>query len=333
LASSAKRTKSFKSNISVFSSINFNSLVRGMISKSMISALIAMLLLISAACAQESNTITTTDDLGRQVSISSAPERIVSLSPSNTEILFALGLGDQVVGVTKYCNYPSVVKDLKDSGKIAVVGGYVDPDFEKILSLRPDLVVASQTHGSGVVTLLDQQNIPVFVVDSNNLSDILRSIEKIGKITGKAAEASALTSQMQSRIKAVSDKVSSLPKLRVLYVVWHDPVQTAGSGTFEDEIIQTAGGENLFHDLSGYAQVDTEAIAVRDPEVIIACTGMGEGADKPLQWAKAERGLDLTDARKNDRIYQAQGDLITRAGPRIVDGLEMFAKFIHPEAF
>lgn len=304
-----------------------------MISKSMISALFSMLLLILAACAQGNNTITITDDLGRQISISSAPERIVSLSPSNTEILFALGLGEQVVGVTKYCNYPSVVKDLKDSGEIAVVGGYVDPNFEKILSLRPDLVVASRIHASGVVTLLDQQNIPVFVVDSNNLSDILQSIEKVGEITGKSAEALALTSQMQSRIKAISDKVSSLPKLRVLYVVWHDPVQTAGSGTFEDEIINTAGGENLFHDLSGYAQVDPEAIAVRNPEVIIACTGMGEGADRPLHWAETERGLELTDARKNGRIYQAQGDLITRAGPRIVDGLEMFAKLIHPEAF
>jgi iron complex transport system substrate-binding protein len=138
---------------------------------------------------------------------------------------------------------------------------------------------------------------------------------------------------MQSRIKAVSDKVSSLPKKRVLYVVWHDPVQTAASGTFEDEIIEKAGGVNIFHDLSGYAEVDPEAIAVRNPEVIIACTGMGEGADKPFHWAETDRGLNQTDARKNGRIYLADGDLITRTGPRIVDGLEMFAKFIHPEAF
>jgi iron complex transport system substrate-binding protein len=304
-----------------------------MISKSMILSMVMMLLLTSLAGAVENNTITVTDDLGRPVSITSTPQRIVSLSPSNTEILFALGLGDRVVGVTKYCNYPPEVEGLKDSGKVDVVGGYVDPDFEKILSLRPDIVVASQIHGSGVVSLLVKQNIPVFVVDPNNLSGILLSIENVGKITGKAAEASALILQMRSRIKAVSDKVSSLPKERVLYVVWHDPVQTAGSGTFDDEIIEMAGGVNIFHDLSGYAEVDPEAIAVRNPEVIIACTGMGTGADKPLQWAETERGLNLTDARKNGRIYQAKGDLITRAGPRIVDGLEMFAKFIHPEAF
>ena len=299
----------------------------------MILSLVMMLLLISVAGAGENSTITVTDDLGRLISITSAPQRIVSLAPSNTEILFALGLGDRVVGVTTYCNYPPQVESLKDSGKIDVVGGYVDPDLEKILSLRPDLVVASQIHDSGVVSLLEKQKIPVFVVDPSNLSGILLSIEKVGKITGRATEATALTQQMQSRIKAVSDKVSSLPKKRVLYVVWHDPVQTAASGTFEDEIIEKAGGVNIFHDLSGYAEVDPEAIAVRNPEVIIACTGMGEGADKPFHWAETDRGLNQTDARKNGRIYLADGDLITRTGPRIVDGLEMFAKFIHPEAF
>ncbi|MCK9439896.1 MAG: cobalamin-binding protein [Methanothrix sp.] len=304
-----------------------------MISKSMILSMIMMLLLISVAGAEENNTITVTDDLGRQVSITSAPQRIVSLSPSNTEMLFALGLGDRVVGVTKYCNYPPEVESLKDSGMVEVVGGYVDPDFETILSLRPDLVLTSRTHSSEAISLLDKESIPIFVVDPNNLSRIILSIEKIGKITEKEVEASELCNRMKSRIRAVSDTVSSLPKTRVLYIVWHDPVRTAGAGTFEDEVIEKAGGVNIFHDLSGYALVDPEAIAMRNPEVIIACSGMGTGADKPIQWAETERGLNLTLARKNGRIYQAEGDIITRAGPRIVDGLEMFAKFIHPEAF
>ncbi|MCK9564811.1 MAG: cobalamin-binding protein [Methanothrix sp.] len=299
----------------------------------MILSPIMMLLLISVAVAEENNTITVTDDLGRQVSITSAPLRIVSLSPSNTEILFALGLGDRVVGVTKYCNYPTEVESLKDSGNVVVVGSYVDPDFEKILSLHPDLVLTSRTHSSEAISLLGKENIPIFVVGPNNLSSIILSIEKIGKITEKEVEASELCNRMKSRIRAVSDTVSSLPKTRVLYIVWHDPVRTAGAGTFEDEIIEKAGGVNIFHDLSGYALVDPEAIAMRNPEVIIACSGMGTGADKPLQWVETERGLNQTIARKNGRIYQAEGDIITRTGPRIVDGLEMFAKFIHPEAF
>lgn len=306
-----------------------------MILKSIILSLVMLLFFCSVTLAEENTTsaVTVTDDLGRTVSVIGTPARIVSLSPSNTEILFALGLGDRVVGATKYCNYPPLVKELKDNGNIEVVGGYVEPDIERILTLHPDLVLAGQKHSNGAVTLLDKERIPTFVVDPNNLSSIIRSIEKIGKITGKEAEASELCNRMGSRIRAVSDKVSSLPKTRVLYIVWHDPVQTAGVGTFEDEIIEKAGGVNIFHDLSGYAQVDPEAIAVRNPEVIIACTGMGTGADKPLQWAETERGLNQTDARKNGRIYQAEGDVITRTGPRIVDGLEMFAKLIHPGAF
>jgi iron complex transport system substrate-binding protein len=301
----------------------------------MILSLIILQLFCSITLAEENTTnmLTVADDLGRRVSVAIPLQRIVSLSPSNTEILFALGLEDRVVGATKYCNYPPEVLQLKESKKIEVVGGYVNPDIEKILSLHPDLVLASRTRNSGAVSLLDKEGIATFVIDPNNLSSIIRSIEKVGKITGKEADASELCNLMESRIKSVSDKTSSLPKIRVLYIVWHDPVKTAGYGTFEDELIEKAGGVNIFHDLSGYVQVDPEAIAVRNPEVIIACSGMGSGADMPLQWAKTEHSLNQTDARKNSRIYQAEGDLITRTGPRIVDCLEMLAKFIHPEAF
>ena len=153
----------------------------------MILFLLLMLIFCSIALAEENATTAAiaTDDLGRAVSISRVPERIVSLSPSNTEILFALGLGDRVVGVTKHCNYPSRVKELESSGEIEVVGGYVDPDIEMILTLRPDLVLAGQKHSNGAVPLLDKENIPVFVVDSNNLNNIILSIKKVGQITGK----------------------------------------------------------------------------------------------------------------------------------------------------
>jgi iron complex transport system substrate-binding protein len=293
----------------------------------------ALILFSIAAAAEEFSPIIAADDQGRLVNITEAPNRIISLSPSNTEILFALGLNDRVVGVTKYCNCPPAVESLKASEEIAVIGGYVDPDFERILSLHPDLILAGDIRASVIVPVLEKAGIPVFVVRSENLSGILASIRKVGEVTGKEEEASSLTIQMESRIKAVSDKVAHLPKNRVFYLVWDDPIGTAGRGTFEDEIIEKAGGVNIFHDLAGYAQVDPEAIAVRDPEVIIACTGMGDGMDKPFLWAKTDPSLNQTDARRNDRISQADGDIITRAGPRIVDGLEIFARIIHPEAF
>jgi iron complex transport system substrate-binding protein len=128
--------------------------------------------------------MTIADDFGQEVSVAIAPQIIVSLSPSNTEILFALGLEDRVVGVTKYCNYPPLVKELKECKKIEVVGEYVDPDIEKILSLHPDLVLTSRTRSIGAVSMLDK--------DPNNLSCIIQSIEKIGKISRKEADASKL---------------------------------------------------------------------------------------------------------------------------------------------
>jgi len=301
--------------------------------KSIALLLAIMLFSIAVTEAEGNKPINVADDLGRGVSIAKAPERIVSLSPSNTEILFALGLENEVAGVTEYCNYPLDVESREKDGKLDIVGGFKEPNVEMILSLHPDLVLASKTHSNDTVPALERVGIPTYIVKSNNLSSILLSIRKIGKITGTEAEANGLTDKMESRIKAVSDKVDQLPGKRVLYIVWHDPVRTAGAGTFEDEIIEKAGGLNIFHDLSGYAQIDPEAILARNPEVIIACTGMGKGMDESILWAKTDRSLNLTDAGQENRIYQADGDIITRAGPRIVDGLEMFARFIHPEAF
>ncbi|OPX77512.1 MAG: Cobalamin-binding protein precursor [Methanosaeta sp. PtaB.Bin039] len=272
-------------------------------------------------------------DSDLQIHTADHPQRIVSLSPSNTEILFALGLGPNVVGVTKYCNYPPQLQELRDSGRIAEVGGYSDPDLEKILSLQPDLIVANRIHSDRISALRKESEIPTFIADARDLDGIIQSIEMIGNITGREGEASLLTGQMEARVKAISEKVSATHRPSVLYILWHDPVRAAGRDTFEDQLIEMAGGENIFHDLSGYPQVDPESIAERDPEVIIACTGMGAGADLPFDWAKTVEGLNLTQARREGRIYQADGDLVTRSGPRIVDGLEIFARFIHPEAF
>jgi iron complex transport system substrate-binding protein len=276
---------------------------------------------------------TATDDLGRDVYIARVPERIVSLSPANTEMLFALGLADRVVGVTEYCNFPHDVEALKQAGRLTVVGGFKDPDLEKIAVLEPDLILASKIHANGAVPALEKAGYTVFVVRPNNLSEVLESIKKVGVIAGKEEYARNLTDQMVEKINAVSSRVSGQEKRRVLYLVWHDPVKTAGKGTFEDELIGCAGGVNIFQELDGYALVDVEAIAAKDPEVIIACTGMGDGMNGTYQWAMDEPVLKETTARRTDRVYPAQGDLITRAGPRIVDALDIFARLIHPEAF
>ena len=293
--------------------------------------LIIFLLALDCAAGQVSESFV--DDLGRNVSINGTAERIVSLSPSNTEILFALGLEGRIAGVTSYCNYPPQIEELKKSGKLTVVGGYKDPDLEKIMSLHPDLVLGSKIHSGNVIPGLEKSGIAVFAVNSANLSTMLSTISKVGEITGKETQATDLIDGLQSRINEVKNKVGSLPEKRVFYLLWHDPLQTAGIDTVQDEIIEMAGGENIFHDLSGYPRIDAEAIVERDPEIIITGRGMGEKRDATLNWAKDEEIINDTKARENGCIYQIEGDLMTRAGPRIVDGLEELARIIHPEAY
>ena len=302
-------------------------------SKSIVTLLVLILFSLALSNALEAKSLAMTDDLGRDVIIPKEPERIISLAPSNTEILFALGLENRVIGVTKYCNYPPEIEDLKQSGKLVVIGGYKDPDIEKIISLSPDLVLASKIQSDSTIPKLEKAGITIFAINSNNLSNVIQSIKKVGKITGKDAEATQLVKSMESRIRAVSEKVDPLQKKRVLYVLWHDPLQTVGVGTVQDEIIEMAGGENIFHNLSGYPLIDPEAIVQKNPEIIITGTGTGEKRNDSLNWAKTEDSINETDARENNRIYQAQGDLMTRAGPRIVEALEMVARIIHPEAF
>jgi len=268
------------------------------------------------------------DDLGRSVSIEKMPQRIISLAPSNTEILFALGLGDKVVGVTEQCNYPPEALEKEK------VGGYSTPDIEKIIALQPDLILASSIHEKEIIPGLMEQGLTVFALKPENLDGILADIRVVGEITGREKEASGLVAQMEGRIKAVVDKTQKLEERpKVFYITWHEPVWSVGSGTIIHELIMKAGGENIFQDITGHKVVDLEMIIARDPGVIIACTGHGDAEGKPFGWARSESRLGVIEARRNDRVYQVNADLVSRAGPRIVDALEWFAYFIHPELF
>jgi iron complex transport system substrate-binding protein len=158
----------------------------------------------------------------------------------------------------------------------------------------------------------------------------------VGKATGTEGRADALVTQMQRRIKAVTDKTGKLTaeqRPKVMYIVWHDPLMASGGDTFQGELISKAGGVNAFGDQEGYPSVSLEAVVQVNPAVIIAGIGMGEGMDAPLQFALTDPRLRDVDARRNNRVYGADSDTAGRAGPRIVDVLEEFAKLIHPEVF
>jgi len=292
--------------------------------------LLALALLLYPSCAAQSTPGNIVDGLGRSVAIEKTPQRIISLSPSNTEILFALGLGDKVVGVTEYCNYPqAAATKLK-------VGGFSTVDIEKVVSLEPDLVLATNIHSKTVVPALEKLGLTVVALTPTSLSEVLDSITLVGKITGQNKQATEMVSSLRSRIEVITDKtetLSSKQNPRIFYVTWHDPLMTAGTGTLADDVIRSAGGQNIASDISGDKTIDLETVIYRDPQVIVASVGMGTGEDLPWQYVQTETRLKNTQALLNDRIYKIDGDLIHRPGPRIVEALEQMACFIHPELF
>src|SRR4030042_778718 len=261
------------------------------------------------------------DDLGRLVAINGTPQRIISLAPSNTEILCALGLGERIVGVTDYCDYPP------EALNKTKVGGYANPDAEKIVALNSDLVLVAHGTPMDVINNLVGLGLTVFGIKTTDLDDLLNDVRRIGEITDTEAEAQALTFEMESRIQAVANQTDELEQRpRVFYIVWHDPLWTAGSGTFINELIEKSGGVNIFQNVTGYPTISIEEVIARDPEIIIT-------SEWSYEWAINASELASTNASQTGRIYTCEDDLVQRPGPRLIDGLEWFAHFIHPEIF
>jgi iron complex transport system substrate-binding protein len=272
-----------------------------------------------------------TDQLGHTVTLeTTTPQRIVSLAPSHTETLYALGLSDRLVAITDYCNYPPEAEE-KPS-----IGGFSTPNIEEVVAMDPDLVLATQIHEDKVIPQLEARGLTVVAVNPTTIDEVIEAITLVGKVTSAEKEAASLLADMKSRIKAVTDKTGNLPeaqKPKVLYVVWHDPLMVAGSGTLHNELIKTAGGINVAGDLSSYADISLEAVIAANPQVMIAGVNMGTGEDLPYQFITNDERLGETDARQNGRVYTIDTDLVGRPGPRIVAALEQFAGFIHPELF
>jgi iron complex transport system substrate-binding protein len=288
--------------------------------------LVALLsiVLVLTACTTPVQTPTqyVVDDLGRLVAINGTPQRIISLAPSNTEILFALGLGDEVVGVTMYCDYPPEAQDKEK------VGDYYGPDIEKIIALQPDLILATDFHRFDLIPALEQQGFAVFAVAPQTLDDVLESIQKIGEITDKEAQASELVNGMRNKIEEVEEQIKELEqKPSVFYMTWHDPMWTVGRNTWIDDLINIAGGVNIFsQNFESGAMVQIEWVVLHNPEVIIT-------SEWSYDWALNATELASTDASQTGRIYTFDDDLAQRPGPRLVQGLDWFAYLIHPEIF
>lgn len=272
-----------------------------------------------------------TDQMNRQVTIEKILERIVSLSPSNTEIIYALGLEEKLIGVTEFCDYPEAAK-----GK-PKVGGFSTVDIERVVDSQPDLILAAGIHEDEVIPRLEGLGLTVLALAPKTLDEVLEAITLVGRCTGEEEEAAQLVTGMGNRIGVITDKTRTLTpdeRPRVFYIVWHDPLMTVGSDTRIHELIESAGGTNIAQKLGEeYPTMSLEAVIMTNPQIIIAGSGMGEGASLPYEFALTEERLKDSDARINGRIYEIDTDLVGRPGPRMVDGLEQLAKMIHPEIF
>ncbi len=275
--------------------------------------------------------VTVEDDLGRKITLTKKPVRIISLAPSNTEILFALGLSESIVGVTDYCDYPEAAKEKTR------VAGYSTPDLEKLVSLQPDLVVAESIHEKTVLPALERLGVPVYVTWAYRVETILKEISDLGHLTGRTSQAEELINAMNEKINGVVDitgKMTDKQKLRVCYLNWHNPLWTVGANTYINDIISKAGGINIYEkDFEKSRAVSLESIISRNPQIIFV-SGMGTAGDVVYKAVKDEVRLYSVDAAINNRIYKiSNADYIERPGPRVVEGLIEIAGMIHPEIF
>lgn len=285
---------------------------------------------------EEYQEITLVDDMGNVVTLTSAPERIVSLSPSSTEILFAIGAGDIVVGITDYCNYPYNFSAWVEAGNITSIGNYWQPSIEPIVDLDPDLVLAS-TGSLEAAENLRNLGYNVLVVEANTIDGVLQDILLVGRATDKHIEAGVLVSQMRAEMDVIANQAAdatSTPK--VYHEVWNPPPMSAGPGTFIDELITLGGGTNIFNDATtSWPTVSSEAVIEKNPDIMVfPDMYMGrQNFYETLEDVANRDGWETISAIQNNKIYEINADIISRGGPRLTDALENLAKMIHPEIF
>lgn len=274
----------------------------------------------SISCAR-----TVTDEIGRSVTISTAPRRIVSLAPGITETLYELGLDDKIVGVTSYCNWPPRARQKPQ------IGGFINPSIEKIVSLKPDLIIATADgNRKDTVNQLERIGLAVYVTNPSDTDRILKSILHIGEITDKINVSGKLVEKLQKRLDNIAAQTRNKRKPRVFFQIGLEPVITAGRGTLISEVIGRAGGINIAsNDAARYPRYSAEGIMAGSPDIILFAPMSN---DKELAAVKSYwQKLAQIPAIKNNKIYLIDTDLISRASPRIFDAIETMALIFHPE--
>lgn len=275
--------------------------------------------------------LTVTDGLGRVLTLDLAPQRVISLAPSNTEILYAVGAGSLMVGRDDFSNYPEEVVSLPTVG-----GSMGDYNLEQITSLQPDLVLAAEINTPEQVKALEDIGIQVYYLSNpTDLEGVFQNLLIVGELTGRQSQAAELAASLRARVETVQQKLAGISERPMVFyeLDGSEPAKpwTAGKGTFMDLLIQLAGGENIGASMeSSWGQLSLEALLLANPDVIL----LGDAAyGVTVEQVAARAGWEAIKAVQNQQIVPFNDDMASRPGPRLVDGLEILARILHPQVF
>ncbi len=266
------------------------------------------------------------DEAGHRVTVPNSITRVITLAPNLTEIVFAIGAGDRLVGNTTYCDYPPEAKT------IAKVGDTLQPSIERIIALRPQLIlVSTASQLESFTKQLEAQRIAVYITDPHDLEGVLRSIKAVGDLLGQSERAAQVIADLRARIAAVEERVKQAGPVKVFYQLSAEPLYTAGRDSFVTDLIRRAGGLSVTRDVPGaWPRYSAESAIAARPEAIIMATAESMGGSANAGVAPS---LKESPAALGGRVYKVNGDYVSRPGPRLVDGLEQIARALHPEAF
>lgn len=272
--------------------------------------------------------MTITDAIGKDITLEAPPEKIVSLIPSNTEILFGLGLNDEIVGVSDNDDYPA------EATKKDKVGG-IDYNIEQIIALTPDIVFAhasGMSYSKGAIEQLEAAGVKVFVVaDAKNFNETYTTIEQLGRATGKLEEAKKIVANMKAKVEEVETKLKGVEPKKVFVESSDEPqIYTAGKGTFMNEMLEMIHAKNVAADVNGWYPIEAEQIIAKNPDVIVVAYNY---VPNILTKIPQRSGFETITAVKNKTIVQVDESTTSRQGPRLADGFEELAKAVYPEAF
>lgn len=266
------------------------------------------------------------DVLGRKLYLAKPPVRIISLAPSITETLFALGLDEEIVGVTEFCDFPTAA-----TRKPKV--GYSNPNLETLVALQPDLILAPKEFlKADMLARLEQLKIATFIFQASSIEDIFSHMQTLGRMVGRSGEAETLTMELRHRLNTVKQLVSQAEHPRILYVLNSNPLMSVGPGSFIHHVIELAGGNNIASNAgAAYPRLSMESVIQSNPEWILFPSGSSEGI--PVHEQQSWLRWTTLSAVQQGQLATIPTDLLNRPGPRIIDALEMVAQTIHPTLF